>query len=315
MKLLNKTTVWVFIICFVSFLVVAVAVASLLSASRGGLPKIDMKSDVEGEPFNILLVFTDYRPELFHDYSAQSVENVFDVVSSDTGSRGIRTDAMLLVRFDSTRGEVTLTDISGYTVAEVCGKETTLNDVASDYGSEILVDKIRALTGMEIDSYAVFTPEIAERLFDMLGSVKHKVSGDLVWQDEVNGIDIYIESGNQTFDGKKTVDLIKYYSYPSTYINKNEILLDFSKKIIKNLADDFTYDEICGIMSFISENAFSRGKPSEEQIKLLANADKLDVKLLPLIGELDKALRFVPDEAATLEEFKPYRRIYSENKK
>ena len=315
MKLLNKTTVWVFIICLVLFLVVAVAVASLLSASRGGFPKIDIKSDVEGESFNTLLVLTDYRPELFDDYNAQSVENVFDIVSPDTGSRTIRTEAILLVRFDPIRGEVTLTDISGYTVAKVCGKETTLNYVASDYGSEILVDKVRALTGMEIDSYAVFTPESAEKLFDMLGSVKYKVSGDLVWQDEANGIDIYIESGKQTFDGKKTVELIKYYSYPSTYINKNEVLLDFSKKIIKKLADDFTYDEICGIMSFISENAFSRGEPNEEQIKLLTNADKLDVKLLPMIGELDKALRFVPNEEATLEAFKPYRRIYSENKK
>ena len=313
MKLLNKTTVAAFLICFLVFSIVAVVAASLLSLSRGGLPKLDLKKDPIGESFNTLLVFTDYRPEFFDDYNGQSVENVFDIVSSDTGSRVIRAEEMLLLRFDSLRGEITLTEISGYTLTEVKGIETTLDRVASDCGIEILVEKVRALTGMEIDSYTVFTPESASRFFDKLGSIKYKVSGNLEWQDEAYGIDINIKSGKQTFDGKKTVDLIKYYSYPSTYINKNEVLLDFSKKIIKNLADDFTYDEICGIMSFIFEIALSRGELSDAQIKLLAGADKLEVKLLPMVGELDKALRFVPDEGATLEAFKPYRRIYSEN--
>ena len=313
MKLFNKTTVTVFLICFLVFSIVAIVAASLLSLSRGGLPKLDLKKEPLGESFNTLLVFTDYRPEFFDDYNGQSLENVFKTVSSDTGNRIIRTEEMLLVRFDSIRREVTLTEISGYTLTEVKGIETTLDRVASDCGIEILVEKIRALTGMEIDRYTVFTPEGAGKFFDKLGSIKYKVSGNLVWQDEAYGIDINIKSGKQTFDGKKTVDMIRYYSYPSTYVNKNEVLLDFSKKFIKNLADDFTYDEICGIMSFISENAFSRGELSEGQIELLSNADKLDVKLLPMIGELDKALRFVPDEEATLEAFKPYRRIYSEN--
>ena len=313
MKLLNKTTVLVFCIFFVLFSIVAFAVAALLSITRGGLPRIDIHKNIEGEDFNILLVMTDYRPEVFFDYDGESVENVLGNVSNGTGTRKIRTESILLLRFDSRRGELTLTAISGNTLATVKGKETTLDMVASDHGASILVEKIRAMTGLEIDSYIVFTPESAAKAFDMIGSFKYKISGDLVWQDPTLEIDINIKSGRQTFDGKKTVDLIKYYSYPSTYLYKDEILLDFTKKIIKNLTDDFTYDELCGIMSSISEMAVVKGELDGEQIKLLENSDKLDVKLLPLIGELDKALRFVPNEEATLEEFKQYRRIYSED--
>lgn len=313
MKIFSKTTVLVFCICLIFFSIAAFAVAMLLSISRGGFPEFDLHKNVEGESFNILLIMTDYRPDVFDDYDGQSVQNVFETVSDDTGTRRIRVDEMLLLRFDAKRGDLTLTSISGNTLTEVKGKETTLHSFASDLGSEVLAEKVRAMTGLEIDSYIVFTPESAGKALDMFGSVKYNVSGNLGWQDPTLGIDINIKAGRQIFDGKKMVDLIKYYSYPSTYLHKDEILLDFTKKIIKNLSDDFTYDELCGIMSFISKTALVKGELNGEQIKLLYNADELDVELLPLKGEYDSALRFIPDEKATLEAFKPYRRIYSEN--
>ena len=64
-------------------------------------------------------------------------------------------------------------------------------------------------------------------------------------------------------------------------------------------------------MTSISEIAFGETELTGNQIELLHNSDKLDVKLLPLYGSLDEELRFIPDEAATLEKFKQYRRIYS----
>ena len=203
MKLLNKTTVLAFCIFFVLFSIVALAVGILLSVIHGELPEFDMHKNVEGESFNTLLVLTDYRPDTFDDYDGESVRNVFGTVSDDTGTRKIRTEAMLLLRFDAKRGDITLTSISGNTITKVKGEETTLDSVAGDCGSSVLVEKIRAMTGLEIDSYIIFTPESAAVAFDMIGSFKYKISGDLVWQDPTLEIDINIKHGNQSFDGKK----------------------------------------------------------------------------------------------------------------
>ena len=193
MNLLNRKTVLAFFISFVVFSVAALVVAALLSIGRGGISLPRKVKSTDGESFNILLVMTDYSPERFDDYDADSIENVFETVSLNTGTRKIRAESMLLARFDSKRSELTLTPISGNTIVTVRGKETTLDSVASDCGSVILAEKVRAMTGLEIDSYIVFTPESASEALDMLGSFKYKISGDLVWQDSALGIDINIK--------------------------------------------------------------------------------------------------------------------------
>lgn len=312
MKLINKKSTFAFGVSLIIFSLAALVIAALLSIGRGGLfgSGEKIKHGV-GDPFNLLLVMTDYSPEKFDDYDRQSVENVFDSASDGTGTRKIRAESMLLVRFDPSRSEITLTPLSGNTRVSVKGEETTLDMVASHHGTNLLVEKIRAMTGLEIDRYAVFTPESASNAIDLIGSFKYKIKGDLVWQDTALGIDINIESGRQTFDGKKTVELIRYYSYPSTYIDKDKILLDFAKKFMKFLTDDFTYEELCGIMSSISKTAYVSEELTEEQIGRIGNSGDFSVRLLHVKGSFDDRLRFIPDEKATLEEFKPYRRIYS----
>ena len=80
---------------------------------------------------------------------------------------------------------------------------------------------------------------------------------------------------------------------------------------MKFLTDDFTYEELCGIMSSISKTAYVSEELTEEQIGRIGNSGDFSVRLLHVKGSFDDRLRFIPDEKATLEEFKPYRRIYS----
>ena len=313
MNKLNHKTMISFCFSLAVFSVAALVIALALSIGRCSISDRAVRTpkNIKGESFNLLLIMTDYQPELFSDYDPQSVKNIFGTALDGAGNRKINTRSMALVRFDSVYGELTLTPIPAKTVVSVKGQEKTLESVASDFGTELLVQKIRAMTGLEIDRYMIFTPDIAATALDSFGEITYKTSYDMVWKDETLGIDINIKAGNQSFDGKKTADLICYFGYPSSNTDKNEIFLEFSKKIIKNLTDDFTYDELCGIMSSISEISYGRTELTGGQLELLKNADKLDMKLLPLCGSFDEMLNFIPDESATLEAFKPYRRIYS----
>ena len=311
MKFITQKTVLSFCISLLIFSLAALAIAGGLSVKRGGLFVSDKSKYGAGEHFSVLLVMTDYSPEQFDDYDAQSVENTLKTVSYDTGTRRVRSESMILLHFDPARNELILTPVSGYTLVSVNGEEMTLDNVASQYGTEILIEKIRAMTGLEIDKYMIFTPDSASECLDMLGEITYKNKYDRIWQDQTLGIDINIKSGNQTFDGKKTVDMIRYYSYPAVYTDKDEILLDFSKKIIKNLSDDFTYDELCGIMSSILDIVYVNSEFTENQVKKLYNSKEFEIKLLHLCGSFDDQNRFILDEPATLETFKPYLRIYS----
>ena len=313
MNRINKKALLSFCFSLAVFSVAAFVIALALSLGRCSVSgeKARIPKNIRGESFNILLVMTDYRPETFDDYDPKSVENIFGIVSDGTGTRRVNAESILLVRFDSVYSELTLTPFSGKTLVSVKGQEKTLDSVASDFGTDLLVQKIHAMTGLEIDRYMVFTPDSAAKAFDLLGEVTYKNKYSKIWQDQALGIDINIEQGSQKFDGKKTADLVRYYSYPSDYTDKEDILLEFTKKFAKNLTDDFTYDELCGIMSSISEMSYGKTELTGNQIELLHNSEKLDVKLLTLCGSLDEMLRFIPDEAATLEAFKPYRKIYS----
>jgi anionic cell wall polymer biosynthesis LytR-Cps2A-Psr (LCP) family protein len=312
MNRINKKAMLSFCFSLAVFSVAALVIALALSLGRCSRHGEEARTpkNIKGESFNVLLIMTDYLPETFGDYDPQSVANVFGTVSDGTGTRRVNAESILLVRFDAVYGELTLTPFSGKTLVSVKGQEKTLDSVASDFGTELLIQKIHAMTGLEIDKYMVFTPDSASEAFDLLGEVTYKNKYSKIWQDQALGIDINIEQGSQKFDGKKMTDLVRYYSYPSNYTDKDDVLLEFTKKFAKNLTDDFTYDELCGIMSSISEMSYGKAELTGNQIELLHNSAKLDVKLLPLCGSLDEMLRFIPDEAATLEAFKQYRRIY-----
>ena len=90
MKLINRKAIFAFGVSLIAFSLAALLIAAVLSIGRGGLFGSDekIKSGV-GECFNILLVMTDYSPEKFDDYDAQSVENVFKTVSNNTGTRNL----------------------------------------------------------------------------------------------------------------------------------------------------------------------------------------------------------------------------------
>ena len=313
MNKLNKKMIVSFLFSLAVFSVAALVIALALSLGRCSKADDDarVRKNLRGESFNVLLVMTDYRPNIFDDYDPQDVFNIFGNVSDNTGERKINTESMLLVRFDAAYGELTLTPISGNTLVYLKGADRTLDSVAGEFGVGLLVEKIHAMTGLEIDRYMIFTPESAAKAFNSIGEIVYKNEYNKIWQDEILGIDINIEQGNQSFDGEKTVDLIKYFSYPSSYNDKNEVLLDFTKKIAKKVTDDFTYDELCGIISFISDCAYGKTELTGGNIDLLSKAEELDIKLLPICGSLDEMLRFIPDEMATLEAFKHYRRIYS----
>ena len=314
-----------FFVALLVFSLSALIFAGALSIGRGGPDADESKEEnsaviENGSSFNVLFIMTDYAPDLFDDYSSEQIKNVFGIdggnVSGSGFGRKINAEDMLLMRFDKEHGELTFTLIPGNLLVTVKNVKTKLETVAANYGTEVLIEKIRAITGLWIDSYVIFTPNAASTFFNRVGEVTYTVKNGMILKDESRGIDININPGSQKFDGHKAVDLIRFDAYPNPSDSRTEHIMGFMKRVLKKICDGFNCEELLTIIKEPIDGA--RGSFFErfdrEKAELVLSSEKLTFKALELVGEeqmIGAESYFVFDETKTLDKFKSYRKIYN----
>ena len=130
--------------------------------------------ELNGRSFNILIAMCDYAPELFDDYDPEWLGNAIDITSTYptespssplVGHRKVYMENMAILRFDKERGEMSVTPVPGATLVAVKGLQVRLEEVAGRWGIDMLIQKVHAITGLDIDHYAVFTPDAPSSLY------------------------------------------------------------------------------------------------------------------------------------------------------
>ena len=327
MNTLVKKFIASFVAALIIFGISAAAISWALSMGRDDIyvpPKTDGNEiALSGRSFNLLLIMTDFAPESFNDYDPTVVKSIFGIDYNGSkkpdglaGYRKITAETMSIVRFDKERGELTYTHIPGNVLVSSKGVKTRIGNLISDYGTELLISKVHALTGIEIDSYFVFTPKSAEAAFNLIGDITYTIQRDMRYVDAEKGIDINIKAGSQRLDGEKTVGMLRFDGYGNIGITRDATVCGYIKRFVNKLSIDFTYDEIRGIIdlllgmdSIVSNFTF---EDSEESIRLLSVSDGLEVIELPLVGNvqvINGEKYFYLDEEKTLNALKPYRKI------
>ena len=327
MNTLLKKFIGSFVAALVIFAISAAVISGALSMGRDEKyipPNTGTeKNELSGRSFNLLLILTDFAPEIFDDYDPSVVKSIFGTDYAGSGKpdglegyRRITAETMSIVRFDKERGELTYTHIPGNVLVGAKGIKTRIGNLISDYGVEFLVSKVHAITGIEIDSYFVFTPKSAAEAFNVMGEITYTIQSDMHYVDPTKGIDINIDSGSQKLDGKKTVDMFRYDGYGNMGVTRGTTICGYIKRFVNKLSTDFTYEEIRGIISVLlgTKNVTSNFtfEDSEETIRLLSGSADLNVVELPIVGGVQTIggeKYFNLDEEKTLEVLKPYRKI------
>ncbi len=153
-------------------------------------PEEDPFADVEGESFDILLVITDYRPDLYADYLPKDAAILGEQVSNlDNPYEGVgvlaadyRTEqasAIVLVRGDREGGQFTYTYISPVTQVSTPTGYHTLGEVYTYYGLEVLTEHVRALTGIGTEYELLINGYNLDELVNYLGAVTVNLSKDI----------------------------------------------------------------------------------------------------------------------------------------
>ncbi len=205
--------------------------------------------EIEGESFNILLVGTDYRPSLNKDYHP-SIASHYPMFSSseklighggdlpEYPYRTVSADAIMLVCVNKVTRTVACVNLPSYMRVECNGGETRLGDLYYEMGFDVFKDKISAITGAQIDYYALTSIELLTSIVDKIGPINYNVPCDMEYTDEANGLTISLKAGATALNGEAAAALLSYDSYaPASGNTRTKTTFSFLISLAKKMAN------------------------------------------------------------------------------
>ena len=235
---------------------------------------IEDKKDLQGESFNILLVGTDYRPSLYNDYHPRISSQYPTFPSSkkligygndlpEYPYRTVSADAIVLVCVNEEMRTVACINIPSRMYIDYAGAQTLLGDLYYEKGFEIFKTKVSALTGAEIDYYAITSVEQVANVVDKIGPVAFNVPCDMEYSDAENGLVISLPAGNTELDGKMAADLLSFTSYSSSEFSRGKTTLSFLVAVAKKMATMKNLDKAASIFANIEKYIYTNVKAED----------------------------------------------------
>ena len=180
----------------------------------------------------------------------------FLVAGLDTVSGN--TDALILVTFDTTSGQISCLSIPRDTAVDVpwdlkriCSVYST--SASTGGGIEGLKTKVSQLTGVYPDYYLVADLEAVAQLVDALGGVEFDVPQDMDYDDEWQDLHIHLEEGRQVLDGEAAVGLISYRRYAEGDIQRIQVQQDFLGALARKCLSLESWSQVLDLAGIFTE--------------------------------------------------------------
>lgn len=162
-----------------------------------------IEEEIEGDSFSFVVVTSGYRPDLFDDYkpAVDTLRNQISTFQTASDSYGIlsknyrekRATAILLIRMDKERKQVTYTYITPETRVFTSTGYHTLGEVYEYYGYERIGEYVTSLTGIAVDYTFLLDGYNFDEFLSLMGTV---------WVN--NPKDIYAEGNIHTTRSENT---------------------------------------------------------------------------------------------------------------
>lgn len=153
-------------------------------------------TSIAGDSFNFLVITTDYRPDLYDNYTP-TLEHMYEtdwysVSAADTRGclsgdyRTARASAIVLVRVDKEAGEYTYTYFSPETEVYTTTGYHTLAEVYGFYGKQTLAEHIHVMTGIKIKYTLLLNAYNIDEFVELCGSPTITISKDIYIDQAMN---------------------------------------------------------------------------------------------------------------------------------
>ena len=165
---------------------------------------------------------------------------------------GEHSDAIMLVHVDKEDKSIRMLSIPRDTRIMLNGKKVKINVCYRRGGADLLIEQVKALTGVGINYYAIVEPGMLAEIVDCLGGVEYEVERDMKYTDPTQDLYIDLKAGLQTLDGDKAEQYCRFRSYLMGDITRTQSQQKFFKALFEQkltVANAPKIREIYSIMS------------------------------------------------------------------
>lgn len=190
----------------------------------------------------------------FLDNDAKDVKNVL-VVGVD--KEGVRADVIMLFNINTIDKTINLISIPRDTKIKLDnGKTSKINScLGKEDGEELLIDRVRMLTGQPIHSFLKVNFEGLRNIVDILGGIKYNVPIDMDYDDPVQDLHIHLKAGEQVLDGADAEGLVRFRSgYANADLGRIDTQQDFLKEAIKQKLSFKYIFKLPAVLSEVNKN-------------------------------------------------------------
>ncbi|MCQ2426731.1 MAG: LCP family protein [Lachnospiraceae bacterium] len=199
------------------------------------------EGELKRSSFTVLLVGSDYQPDVFDDYDLTELNK--EVTGFPVKERKITADEIVLLYVNGERNELSICSIPSETRVTDKGVVKTLGMVYGESGIEYLTEKLTGMTGIRIDYYLSVGIPGMKAIIDEIGPITFNVPVDMEYTDPSEGpegYEIRLRHGIQRLDGEKALMLLRFNGYRDNGSSRRETGINFLKAVLSKLTTDPT---------------------------------------------------------------------------
>ncbi len=208
--------------------------------------------EIEGDSFNMLLIGSDYQPELFDDYDYE--EKWTGSGFPDKRNRKWGADSLILLRVDKENRQFIFCPIPSNTRVTVDGNNTQLGNLIATKNVDYLCGKVMGLTGLRIDYYAHITVGSIAAIVDAVGGITYYVPEDMQYDDPVQDLHINLIAGTHNITGSKAAQLLRYVGYENGNVGRMNTAVEFLKAVFAKFTGAAYLDKAINLYNAIKNN-------------------------------------------------------------
>ncbi len=178
----------------------------------------------------------------------------FNALLIGTDAEGYNTDAIMIVNVDKENKKIKMLSIPRDTRVKVNGRNYKINACYSLGGLDLLFEKIKELTEIEINYYAMIQPGTLAEIVDCLGGVEYEVEQNMKYSDPVQDLYIDLKKGLQVLNGDQAEQYCRYRSYVYGDVTRTQSQQKFFKALFEQKLNIKYATKINDIYKILSEN-------------------------------------------------------------
>jgi len=212
------------------------------------------------------------------------LKGIYNFILGGTDVGGTRTDALILVNFNTEKEKITMMSIPRDTYIDTPKSSKKIN-AAYAYGKgDGLKEAIKKTFGIDVDGYVVVSTSAFKEFVDLIGGVEVDVKYDMYYEDPVQDLYIHIKKGKQVLKGNDAEGFVRYrYGYATGDLGRIEAQKVFISAMIKQVTKPQNIIKMPKIVETVFKN-IKTDITSSDMIKFATEALKVKPENIIMIN-------------------------------